>query len=314
MRRTLVATVAVVAAVLLTAAPAGAASAVPAYPGDFPDPFVLVVGTTYWAYSTGSAGRNLQVMSSADLKTWTAAADPLPALPAWAQPGFTWAPGVLSSGGTFLMYYTVRDAASGRQCISVASSTGPAGPFADTSSAPLVCQLTNSGSIDPTPFVAATGSYLLWKSDDNARGQPTHLWAQELSPDGRALVGTRALLLTQDRAWQSPVVEGPSMIASGGLYYLFYGAGDWNSASAAIGYARCSTPLGPCTNKSTTGPWMSSHGAAVGPSGPAVFVDVAGSTRIAYHAWTGAVGYQNGGVRSMWVDGLRFISGKPVLS
>src|SRR5437868_5490532 len=98
MRRTLVATVAVVAALLLTAAPAGAVSTVPAYAGDFPDPFVLTVGTTYWAYSTGSAGRNLQVMSSTDLETWTAAADPLPVLPAWAQPGFTWAPGVLRSG------------------------------------------------------------------------------------------------------------------------------------------------------------------------------------------------------------------------
>jgi len=121
-------------------------STVPAYPGDFPDPFVLVVGTTYWAYSTGSAGRNLQVMSSSDLKKWTAPADPLPVLPAWAQPGFTWAPGVVRPGGTYLMYYTVRDAASGRQCITVASSIGPGGPFADTSSGPLVCQLTNPGT------------------------------------------------------------------------------------------------------------------------------------------------------------------------
>lgn len=104
------------------------------------------------------------------------------------------------------------------------------------------------------------------------------------------------------------------MVASGGLYYLFYGAGDWDSATAAIGYARCVTPVGPCVNASTTGPWMSSHGQAVGPSrGPAVFQDSAGSLRIAYHAWSGAVGYENGGVRALWVDGLRFNFGRPVL-
>ena len=104
------------------------------------------------------------------------------------------------------------------------------------------------------------------------------------------------------------------MIASGGWYYLFYGAGDWSRSTAAIGYARCISPVGPCVNASTTGPWMASNGLAVGPSGPAVFVDAAGSTRIAYHAWTQGVGYEAGGVRSLWVDGLRFTSGRPVLA
>ena len=32
-----------------------------------------------------------------------------------------------------------------------------------------------------------------------------------------------------------------------------------------------------------------------------------GTLSLAYHAWTGAVGYQNGGVRSLWVDGLRLV-------
>src|SRR5579864_2875975 len=86
---------------LLTAVPAVALSTSPAYGGDFPDPFVLPVGATYWAYSTGSAGRNLQVMSSTDLVTWTAPTDPLPVLPRWASSGLTWAPRVLQQGSTF---------------------------------------------------------------------------------------------------------------------------------------------------------------------------------------------------------------------
>lgn len=306
MRRGFLGTVAVVLMVLSSVTPAAAISTGPVYPGDFPDPSVLLAGRTYWAYSTGSAGRNLQVMSSPDLRTWTTPVDPLPVLPSWARPGFTWAPDVLARAGAFLMYYTVRDAASGRQCISVATSVTPGGPFTDTSSAPLICQLPNGGSIDASATVMSAGTYLVWKSDDNAVGRRTHLWSQQLSSDGRALVGTRSRLLSADLPWQRSVIEGPSMVEVGGLHYLFYGANAWNSASAAIGYAWCTSPLGPCVHASILGPWMASHGTGLGPSGPEVFVDASGATRLAYHAWTGAVGYQNGGMRSLWIDPLKF--------
>jgi beta-xylosidase len=199
--------------------------------------------------------------------------------------------------------------------MSVAASPIPAGPFVDTSSAPLVCQLPNGGSIDPSPFRAANGTtYLLWKSDDNALGRRTQLWGQQLGNDGRAVVGPRVVLLAQSQSWQAPVIEGPSMVAAGGLYYLFYGAGAWDSAGAAIGYARCLSPLGPCVNASVSGPWMASHGKAIGPSGPEVFIDATGAPRLAYHAWTGPVGYQNGGSRSLWIDTLRFSGVTPAVT
>jgi beta-xylosidase len=307
------------AAMLLPAMPASATARVlstaPSYAGDFPDPFVLSVGSTYWAYSTGSAGRNLQVMSSPDLRTWSAPVDPLPILPAWAQSGFTWAPGVLRRGALYVMYYTVRQTSSGRQCLSVATSVLPGGPFLDVSSGPLVCQLDHGGSIDPNPYVAPNGTaYLLWKSDDNANGQPTNLWGAVLRPGGLTLASPPRLLLSeQPSSWQAPVIEGPAMVASGGKYFLFYGANNWNSADAAIGYAICTGPLGPCVDASVDAPWLGSHGEAVGPSGPAVFVDHTGTTRLAYHAWTGAVGYANGGVRSLWIDRLHFAGGRPAL-
>jgi beta-xylosidase len=307
MRRRLLVTTALVLVLSFTA-PAAAISTAPVYAGDFPDPSVLLVDNTYWAYSTGSAGRNLQVMSSPDLRSWTSPVDPIPVLASWARPGLTWAPDVLLVGGTYLMYYTVRDGASGRQCISVGVSSVPAGPFTDTSSGPLLCQLANGGSIDASPVVTSAGTYLVWKSDDNALGRRTHLWSQQLSSDGRSLVGSRSLLLSADSAWQGAIIEGPSMVESSGIYYLFYGANAWDSASAAIGYAWCISPLGPCINASILGPWMASHGSGSGPSGPDVFVDAFGATRLAYHAWTGTVGYENGGVRSLWVDPLTFVA------
>jgi beta-xylosidase len=303
---------------VLAPSPALAVSTSPVYAGDFPDPFVLAAvsgGATYWTYSTGSGGRNLQVMHSSDLRVWSGLSDPLPVLPKWASVGHTWAPGVLVRGNTYLMYYTVRQTATGRQCISVARASKPGGPFSDTSSGPLKCQLAHGGSIDPEPFVAPDGTpYLVWKSDDNAIGRPTKLWAQQLSSQGTGLVGSETLLLTQSATWQIPVIEGPSMVLVGSTYYLLYGANRWDSSSAAIGYATCTGPLGPCTNASTTGPWMASHGAAIGPSGPTIFTDSAGARRLGYHAWSnGVVGYP-AGVRSLWIDTLTFPAGVPTLS
>jgi beta-xylosidase len=159
--------------ILLSAPPAAALSSVPAYARDFPDPTVVRAGGQFWAYSTGSGGTNIQVMSSSDLQSWTPTTEALPSAnmalsPAgWETVGNTWAPGVLARtkpGSTvYVMYFTVRQTSSGRQCISVATSATPGAPFTDTSSGPLVCQLPDhGGSIDPSPFVAPDGTlYLL---------------------------------------------------------------------------------------------------------------------------------------------------------
>ena len=64
--------------------------------------------------------------------------DALPELPSWAGWGHTWAPSVLRRDDTFVMYYTVRYEASGRQAISVATASDPAGPFVDRSAEPLI--------------------------------------------------------------------------------------------------------------------------------------------------------------------------------
>jgi beta-xylosidase len=314
-RRLTAVLVVILAVVFGHMAPVGALSKTPTYPGDFPDPAMMVVGGSYWAYSTGSAGRNLQVMQSADLQTWpTTPTDPLPLLPSWATVGSTWAPSVVPQGDRYRMYYTVRETSSARQCVSVASASTPGGPFTDISSGPLVCQLNHLGSIDPSVLTSGTNRYLLWKSDDNAAGGQTHLWAQQLSDDGLSLTGTLARLLDQTEAWQRPAIEGPDMIAVGTTFYLFYGAGDWASSGAGIGYAICSSPLGPCINQSTRQPWLDSRPRALGPSGPSTFTDLTGMTRLAYHAWTnGVVGYPDG-TRALFVDQLSFKNGRPVLS
>jgi hypothetical protein len=212
------------------------------------------------------------------------------------------------------MYYTLRQAASGLQSISVAVAGEPGGPFTDSSAHPLVCQADRFGSIDPSPFTMDQTPFLLWKSDDNAGGRRTHLWARQLSSDGLSWAGPEQLLLDQTHRWQGGIVEGPSMISSGGTHYLFYGAGAWSSAAAGIGYATCSGPVGPWTDRCTSGPWLGSRAGARGPSGPATFRDSSGATYFAYHAWPAAVGYENGGVRAMFIAPLAFEDGRPVLA
>lgn len=295
----------------------------PAYPGDFPDPFVLRVDSAnaapYYAFSTRSGSNYLQVMSSPDLHNWTAPSDALPILPTWAgAPPRTWAPEVLPRGDKYLMYYTVHERRSHDQCISLATAPATTAPlrFTDNSSRPLVCQYSHGGSIDPSPFVAPDGTtYLLWKSDDTSLGDPSNLWVQKLSDDGLSLVGrkpTRLLRATQP--WQAGIIEGPSMYYDGGTYYLFYGANNYSSANAAIGYATCSSPMGSCTDRSTSGPWLGSHDNALGPSGPATFTDTTGTLKLAYHAWQApTVGYSNGGVRDLWIDTLTFVDGRPTI-
>ena len=111
------------------------------YPFDFPDPFVLTVGGTYYAYATNSVAGNIQIIQSSDLTHWTAVGDALPQLPPWATPDETWAPAVVQLGGTFVLYYAVRVAGpgGGEECISVATASQPQGPFDDTSTGPARC-------------------------------------------------------------------------------------------------------------------------------------------------------------------------------
>ncbi len=304
------------AVIVTVSARPGGATAVPTYARDFPDPFVILVDGRYYAYATQSGSTNLQAMSSTDLVDWTSPSEALPVLPGWARRGATWAPGVLSREDRWVLYYTARHRASGRQCISTAVADRPEGPFVDTSSEPFICQLDRGGSIDASPFVDEDGTaYLYWKSDDNALHRSTSLWGQQLAPDGLSLVGP-TLQVEQDQPWESPLIEGPAMVkdrASGaaGAYHLFYGGNWWESASAAIGYAVCETALGPCQKATTAGPWMASSSALAGPGGPAFFTDAEGSLAFGLSRMGSVVGGLRVGGRPVAVGRARRVRRRP---
>jgi hypothetical protein len=264
------------------------------YPYDFPDPYILPVGGTYYGFATNSVAGNIQIIQSTDLTHWTTVGDALPHEPAWASPNATWAPSVLRRGNSYVLYYSAVYTPTGEQCISEAVATQPQGPYVDSSTLPLMCQTALGGSIDPTPFVDANGTpYLVWKSQGTA-AQPSTLWSQQLTAAGTGLVpGAAAPMLTPSQGWQGGVVEGPSLVEVAGQYLLFYSANNWKTAGYAIGVADCSGPLGPCRPLSGQ-PLLGSQPSFSGPGGPSVFTDGAGRVWMAFHAWLpGKVGYPN---------------------
>jgi beta-xylosidase len=302
---------AAVLAVLLVAGCGGAKHATftnPVYPRDFPDPFVLKADGTYYAYATNGNGANIQTATSKDLVHWKPGPDAIPKLGPWAQPSQTWAPEVLArSDGTYVLYYT---ASAGQQCVGRAVSKTPQGPFVDSWTAPLVCQHSDGGSIDPSPFRDSDGSlYLYWKNDGNSLGEPTKIWAQRLSADGTQLVGAAvATGETNDQVWEANVVEGPVMWKHDGRYVLFYSGGNYADDTYAVGYATCKGPLGPCTD-APGNPILKTKCRAHGP-GHNALIEVGGQTWIVYHAWRPN---HAGDERELWIDRLDWVNGKPVV-
>jgi beta-xylosidase len=285
----------------------------PVYDKNFPDPGVLRVGDTWFAYGTNDAVDNVPLLTSTDLVHWTLQNDVLPAVGAWATGGNTWAPEVLrNDAGKYVLYYTARWSKADRQCIGTAVADDPRGPF-EPSPEPLVCQADEGGSIDASPYRHDDGSlYLYWKNDGNHIGEPTHLYAQRLSADGLTLTGDRVRLLTNDKPWQGAVIEAPEMVRHDGKLYLFYSANAFDSDRYAVGYATCDSPLGPC-HDAPENPILKSSAGAAGPGHcyPLTLPD--GSTWLLYHAWPpDGIGSVAPG-RQLWLDRLDWTGGRPVV-
>jgi beta-xylosidase len=259
---------------------------VPVLAFDFADPFVLRANGEYFAYATNAAGGSVQMARSRNLVDWDFVGNVLAGLPAWATPGSVWAPAAMLRLGGAVLYYTVRERATGRQCVSVAIGGGPAGPFLDPSSAPLECG--TSGAIDPSPFVDVNGdAYLLNKTEGPAR-----IGSRLLAPDGRTFAGPPHELLAPTQRWEGGNVEAPSMLLVPSGYWLFFSGNNWNSRGYAEGIAHCSGPAGPCQADGAN-PVLASTEIIVGPGGGEVFND-GGSWRLAYHAYRAPlVGYPN---------------------
>ncbi|MGI8703083.1 MAG: glycoside hydrolase family 43 protein [Candidatus Limnocylindrales bacterium] len=309
---------------------------------NFPDPDVLQVEGTFYAYATTNAGpgvpnsRNFQAARSTDLIEWEVLEDAMPELPSWSglTPLFgidpheaTWAPDVSLIGDRFVMHYTApaldMERPDGRpaQCIGVAEADSPEGPFVDTREEPLVCQADLGGSIDGAYFRDEDGTqYLVWKNDGNCCARPTNFFLQELSEDGMELEGEVTQLegLEDDNAWEAGVIEAPTIVVHDETYYMFYSGNGFATHAYAVGYATAEEVIGPYTDAEENPILATDLETArdlglAGPGHQTVFEDHDGDLWMAYHAWPSvAIGTADPG-RQLWLDELVFEDGKPVV-
>ncbi|WP_149203206.1 glycoside hydrolase family 43 protein [Actinotalea subterranea] len=289
----------------------GVHDANPVIDTDFPDPDVLEVDGTWYAYATNGNSRNVRVARSADLVTWEELPDAMPDLPTWVIPGKTWAPEVTRlEDGRFALYFTATSFRPTAQCIGVALADSPEGPFVAVGEQMLVCPDAEGGAIDASTFTDADGTrYLLWKNDGNCCGLDTWLQLAPLSADGTALAGEPVRLVQQDQPWEGSLVEAPTLVERDGTYVLLYSANDYGGPAYAIGYATATSVLGPYTKAPeplfTTDTF---EGRYAGPGGQDVVAGPDGEDRLVFHSWYGSTTY-----RAMNVLPLTWEGGRPVL-
>jgi beta-xylosidase len=302
---------------------------VPVFRTDFPDPFVLRAGGEFLAYATNNRA-NVQMARSTNLVDWELIRDgderhdAMPVLPPWAREDFTWAPEVIRTEAGYVLHFTAREQRSGLQCLGAAFSTDPRGPFTSQATEPLVCQAEEGGTIDSHAFRDADGQlYLYYKNDGNNPRfrRPTTLYAQRLTPDGLNVTGEPIALIRNDARWEAHAIEAPTMVRQGDAYFLFYSANhfgweeDQRLSAYAMGYARCTGPMGPCT-KAPNNPILYSYndreaGCLSGPGHQSVF-NVGDRQFISFHAHGATAGCrraQQG--RYMYIAPLLWNDGAP---
>jgi len=320
----------------------------PAVPGprlvldaNFPDPFVARFGRTYYAYATGAQlgerRRNVQVIRSSDLRTWSAPVEALPdsGLPAWAdrKDVQVWAPEAIRIGRRYVLYFNGRHASltrtetppSGpqvlkRHCLGAAVALRPEGPYRGLAK-PLACAAFHDGAIDPSPFRDAGGRlFLYFKDDGNCCGRKSAIWGLRLRADGLAPVGSPVKLFANDESpahyddWEWRVVEAPTMVRRAGTYILFYSGNYFGNRNYSVGYRLCTGPLGPCRDPGTN-PILWSHPASplIGPGSQSVLA-AAGGDLLFFHGWNrDPDGREQAGVhkRCLYVAPLEWTGERP---
>jgi arabinan endo-1,5-alpha-L-arabinosidase len=286
----------------------------PVFAEDCADPGVVRVGdgggASFFMVCTGGG---FAIRRSEDLVSWrdTGASIFPSGKPPWANNGErNWAPEIHVLGPrAFVAYYTAADA-DDRLAIGVAHATAPTGPWIDEGH-PLIRHPI--GVIDPTFFADDDGQqYLYWKVDGNQRGEPTPILVRPLAADGRSFVpSTRAreVLRNDPASFEGGVVEAPSLVRKGGLYYLFYSANVYDGRYVT-GVARARSPFGPFEKEDR--PLLESNDRWLGPGHGSV-VRTGGEDWFVHHAWpatgTGEINEKAG--RWVLLDRVRWSDGWP---
>ena len=136
----------------------------------------------------------------------------------------TWAPSVTESRAPSSCTTPSMWRRRATECVSVATASVPQGPFMDASTAPLECQQSLGGSIDPSAFTDATGPRI-WSGNRVVRvrrssGRSSRTRPARDSPRAHS----PTLLLSPDQPWEGGTVEAPDLVlANGGTTSVLLG-------------------------------------------------------------------------------------------
>lgn len=301
----------------------------PVIDADFPDPSAMKASDgNYYAYATQTTGIRLQVSHSANLVTWSPAAEAMPTKPTWTSSTSNYfAPDVEERGaGHFVMYYAAQ-IASGDYCIGMATATTGSGPFTDVGS-PVVCG-SSFTTIDPNGFDDPQSGkhYLYWGS----AGAP--ITVQELSADRHTFAaGSVPTALVFPRNANDPsgydtgLIEGPWVTYVAPYYYMYFSGNGCCGAGAhyAVMVARSTSATGPFEVRTVGGlgtaanPILHSGGPWTAPGHNSTVKDAAGNEWMVYHAIATANPYLIPGRtdisrRPMLIDRITYVDGWPTV-
>jgi beta-xylosidase len=268
----------------------------PVIKANFPDPCIINVNDTWWAFSTNSGGINIQVASSPDFQTWTlhAGQDALPTPPAWVNMSApnTWAPDVnLLDNGTYIMYFsatTTQDYT--KHCIGAAYSDVVQGPYTALADV-LYCPLAEGGAVDASGFKDPNSGdhYVTYKVDGNSIGHgnangtgecgntippivPTPIILQPVEADGVTSAGAATTILNNDGLVDQGVIEAPSLVkTTSGEYVLFFSSGCFDGDNYTVSYATSGSVTGPYTRQGVL--FETGIDNLVSPGGADVYLD-----------------------------------------
>lgn len=293
-----------------------------------PDPTLLLDrDPTVYLYATG----NLAYTSTDTGATYAASGSAEPTQSWWANynSGSTpLGPDVSNHGGTYWMYYDVKEWGSQHSAIGLAtSSSGQPGTWKDAGSPVLT---SNSGmsyvAEDPHSFIdPATGQPWLtfggWYKNDQY-GNHSGIWMVSVDSTGRP--NSTPIHIAENAG---PIIEGSDLIEDDSTgtpyYYLFFSHGtccDGFASTYDVRVGRSTSPTGPFYDKSGVNLLqgggtvvLAGHDYVVGPGGEFVYWDPHWNhLEMAYHYWDTRYAESTG--RVLGVDQLYFdASGWPYL-
>lgn len=263
------------------------------------DPQVLKEGDTYYLYGT-TYDAGFGVFSSADMVHWQRRGLAwTPTSTSWAQSDF-WAPEVIRSGSNWYLFYTGKNAASGRRNICVAMASSPLGPYVDVTT-PIMPP--GQSYIDGHPYQdPVSGRIFLYAVED--RPAPSRIVVTELTTPPIARTGAITEVMTVTQPWEGEWVEAPFVVRHNAHYYMMYSGRWFWENEYAVGYATATDLRGPWT-KASTNPIIAQTATVSGPGhNSAAWSPDLTELFTFYHTH---LNFAGGGQRQLAMDRLTFI-------